>query len=243
MDIDEIANQLFSDLPEFSEHAMTALQERRMSHECQASPASVSSTITSSPPAAALPRTGSSPWARIDEESDASGALRRCEARMDRLDRLNAALEAFGKEDWSLSDNRAALERRLHSNRFADAIRARLRALRARSRPCPGVPGPVFGPAPRALRPPLGAGSTRPGADRLEFRIRIPADAWTRISSNRTRCLRSRRAPSSGATRCGDGLTCAQPAGAQDSGFGGAGPVPVRVSFSRSYRASSRASG
>jgi hypothetical protein len=117
MALDDFPEDLFPDmsneLPVFSENAISTLRDRSMSS-------------TDRP---LQHRFGS----QAGGHREADGAFRRCEARAERLDRLNATMEEFCKEDWSESNTRVLLEHRLKQNRFAPAIRASLQAIRLRT--------------------------------------------------------------------------------------------------------------
>jgi hypothetical protein len=65
-----------------------------------------------------------------NQEEILSGALMRCEARVKRLDRLNALLESFSSEGWATCENRQALSARLRRNRFYPALQEAMLTLR-----------------------------------------------------------------------------------------------------------------
>jgi hypothetical protein len=107
------------DLPEFSEDTSSNLPSNVVANEHNRSDL---------PSPALSTRSNDNSSMQTDEEPD--GAFRRCEARIRRLDKLNAALEAFGRDDWSCTDNRHLLERRLNQNPYCAAIKARMLAAR-----------------------------------------------------------------------------------------------------------------
>jgi hypothetical protein len=109
------------DLPEFSEHSSSNLLGSTVA--IQHSPSDLPSPALSS-------RSEDDFSMQTDETQEPDGAFRRCEARIKRLDKLNAAIEAFAREDWSCTDNRHLLERRFNQNPYCAAIKAKMLAAR-----------------------------------------------------------------------------------------------------------------
>lgn len=60
----------------------------------------------------------------------AEGAIKRCEASVQRLARMNTVIEALSSDLWALSDDRHLLGNNLKQNRFFSALQSKLLSLR-----------------------------------------------------------------------------------------------------------------
>ena len=68
--------------------------------------------------------------------SAAEGALKRCEANVKRMARLNSMMESFAGESWSDTDHCKSLARNLRNSKYFPALQSRMLRFRLMKRQC-----------------------------------------------------------------------------------------------------------